>query len=225
MLKAALLTLFIIIMPFSTHAKTLWSDFSVSYLKGGDYEVGDPNQEVITFEYVNGSTWGDTFLFFDRLMAENGDVETYGEFSPRFQLKELDGVMKKVYLATTVEMGPGTNYLVGLGTDLDIPYFSFFQLNIYHRNNAFGENNAQATIAWSIPLGPLDYSGFMDYATSTDASDTSINITSQLGYNIAPHFNLENKFLLGIEYVYWNSKYGIEGVDERNINLLAKYHF
>jgi hypothetical protein len=29
----------------------------------------------------------------------------------------------------------------------------------------------------------------------------------------------------GIEYVYWNNKFGIDHIDERNLNLLLKIHF
>lgn len=225
-MKNILLSLMAFIL-FSTPAmaKTKWSDFSLSYLNGSDYEVGDKKREVISFEYANGSTWGDTFMFFDRLMSDNGDVETYGEYNSRIHVKKLNGFIKNVYVAGTLEMGPGNNYLMGIGTDLNVPYFKFFQLNLFHRNNAFGGNNYQATVVWSVPVGPLTYTGFMDYATEYDDNAASMNLTSQLGYDFAPALNMKNKFIVGIEYVYWNNKFGIDSIDERNANLLIKYHF
>ena len=52
-----------------------------------------------------------------------------------------------------------------------------------------------------------------------------MNLTSQLKYNLAEHLNLKTNFFVGFEYVYWQNKFGIDGVDEKNLNLLAKYHF
>lgn len=217
-------------------AKTVWSDFSVSLLKGSDYEVGDNDRKVMTFEYTSGNSWGGQFLFIDRLESSNGDNETYGEWSPKIKISEFDaGFIKNAYLAGTVEMGAFsgasgftnsfTNYLVGFGTDLNIPNFSYASLSLYHRNNDQGDNGYQATVVWGLPIGPLFYDGFMDLATSTDTNETSMNLTSQLKYDIAPHVGLDSKLYLGIEYVYWQNKFGIDGVDEKNVNLLVKYHF
>ncbi|MCJ8318867.1 MAG: nucleoside-binding protein [Colwellia sp.] len=228
--------LLLVMFSNSVYAETLWSDYSVTYLQGSHYEVGDENRKVVTFEYVSGTSWGDHFMFVDNLHSDNGDVEIYGEFSPRFKLMQLDSdVITNLYIATTVEMGAFsgasgytsnvTNYLVGLGVDVKIPYFNFFKVNVYHRNNEHGDNNYQTTLAWAMPLGPLYYDGFIDYATSNDDNATSINFTSQLKYDLASLLGLSSKLYLGIEYVYWQNKFGIDGVDEKNANLLVKYHF
>jgi len=208
-------------------AKTLWSDFSATYLNGQNYQVGDSDRQVLTLEYATGTSWGDSFMFFDRLESDNGDTETYGEFSPRIRLTSLDnGLLKAVYAAPAVEIGDGfTNYLVGLGADLALPGFNYFQLNAYHRNNEFTDGNFQITAVWAIPVGPLMYDGFMDWTNSVDNSEASMNLTSQLKYDIAKYLSLDSKLYLGVEYVYWNNKFGIDGADERNVNLLVKYHF
>jgi len=106
-----------------------------------------------------------------------------------------------------------------------IPGFDFFQANVYHRNNEIGDNNYQTTLVWGLPLGPLYFDGFIDYASSNDELSTSFNMTSQLKYDVAPQLGLTSKLYLGVEYVYWNNKFGVQGVDERNVNLLVKYHF
>ncbi|MFT7007164.1 MAG: nucleoside-specific outer membrane channel protein Tsx [Colwellia sp.] len=226
-----LLIMMLCISSITAQAKTVWSDFSVTYLNGGDYEVGDKDREVVTFEYANGTTWGDTFMFFDRLKSSNGDVETYGEFSPRIKIKDYsDSFIKSVFFAPSVEFGPGTNYLVGVGLDLDIKFFDYFQVNTYLRNNDDGDRSEQVTLVWGIPLGPLYYDGFMDYATGVDNTvngdtKTQMNFTSQLKYNLASILDLDTKLYVGVEYAYWVNKFGIDGVDENNINLLVKYHF
>jgi nucleoside-specific outer membrane channel protein Tsx len=230
MFKYLLITV-LCISSITAQAKTIWSDFSVTYLNGSNYEVGDEDREVVTLEYVNGTTWGDTFMFFDRLKSSNGDVETYGEFSPRIKIKDYsDSFIKSVFFAPSVEFGPGTNYLVGVGLDLDIKFFDYFQVNTYLRNNDDGDRSEQVTLVWGIPLGPLYYDGFMDYATDVDNTvngdtKTQMNFTSQLKYNLASILDLDTKLYVGVEYAYWVNKFGIDGVDENNVNLLVKYHF
>ncbi len=228
-------------LAFSTNleAKVKWSDYRLTYLKGNNYLIGDNEREVWTFEYAAGTDWGDAFMFFDRLTSADGTTSTYGEFSPRIKLKSFDGFVKNVYFAPSVEMGPQNNYLWGVGTDLAIPGFNFFQFNVYLRDNGVGENSMQTTLAWAIPLGPLMYDGFIDFATGVDQTGTDgtrfkssdqMNFTSQLKYDIGPFLNLQNKLYVGIEYVFWNNKFGIKdtasrNTNERNVNLLLKFHF
>lgn len=217
-------------------AKTLFSDFSVSYLNGNNYEVGDNKRQVMTLEHVAATTWGDSFTFVDRLESNNGDKEIYGEFSPRFKITEFENSpVKALYVATTIEYGNFsshtgagsslTNYLYGVGAGFDVPYFNYFNVNFYYRNNEHGDNNYQTTVTWGLPIGPLYYDGFMDYATRRDDKVSQMNLTSQLKYDVAPHLNLDSKLYIGVEYVYWLDKFGIDGVNENNVNLLIKYHF
>lgn len=223
LLPFALLTL----AAFNCSAEVLWSDFSATLLKGNDYEVGDNDRTVFTFEHAAGYNWGDSFLFVDRLHSDNGDKETYAEISPRFKvLSYKNSYMENLYIATTAEVGENfTHYLFGLGTSLKIPNFHYFNVNLYYRNNDSRDNGSQATITWAVPIGPLIYDGFMDYVPSNDNNSTSMNLTSQLKYNLGDALNLKTKLYVGVEYVYWNNKFGIDGIDEKNMNLLVKYHF
>jgi nucleoside-specific outer membrane channel protein Tsx len=193
--------------------------------------VGDKDREVVTFEYANGTTWGNTFMFFERIKSSNGDIETYGEFSPRIKIwSDSDNFIKSVYFAPSVEFGLENNYLVGIGLDLDIKFFDYFQLNAFLRNNYSGDRSEQITLVWGVPLGALYYDGFIDYATGIENTangdtKTQMNFTSQLKYNLASILDLDTKLYVGIEYTYWINKFGINGVDENNVNLLVKYHF
>lgn len=215
------------IIPVSSHADVKWSDFSVSLLRGTNYQVGDANRTVFTLEHAAGYSWGDSFLFIDRLESDNGEKETYIELSPRWQLSAYqNNWLEHLYLSTTVEVGENfTNYLVGVGTNLKIPHFIFVKANLYHKDVDLGDNAIQSTISWALPIGPLTYDGFIDYVSSTDDSHTSMNLTSQLKYNIGTLIDNKTNLYLGVEYVYWQNKYGIKGVDEKNLNLLVKYHF
>ncbi|WP_246283076.1 nucleoside-binding protein [Marinifaba aquimaris] len=208
-------------------AKTIWSDFSITYLKGSHYEVGDPDRQVITFEHAAATNWGDSFFFMDRLESDNDDTETYAEWAPRLKISSAQlSFIQNLYLAPSAEIGDGfTHYLFGLSTDINISHFDFFKVSVFARNNDNSNNNEQLTLSWGVPVGPLYYDGFMDYTTSTANAESSMNLTSQLKYNVAPHLGLSSKLYLGVEYVYWQNKFGIDGVDEKNANLLIKYHF
>lgn len=231
-----LVSLTALLLSTSVPAKMLYSDFSVSYLNGNNYEVGDNKRQIVTFEHVAGTSWGDSFSFIDRLESSNGDKEIYGEFSPRFKITDFqNSPIKALYVATTIEYGNFsshdgygtslTNYLYGVGAGLNVPYFDYFNINMYYRNNEHGGNSYQTTLTWGLPLGPLYYDGFVDYATARDTGDAQMNLTSQLKYDLGPALNLDTRFYVGIEYVYWINKFGIDGVDENNLNFLLKYHF
>lgn len=225
---------FIACLLFSTQsqAENLWSDFSITALKGSNYQVGDNDRTVLTLEHASGNSWGDSFLFVDRLESDDGFTETYGELTLRYALfNSDDSLLSGVYLAGSTEIGDGfSNYLYGIGLDIAVPHFNYFQANFYLRNNEFARRSEQLTLVYGVPLGPLYFDGFIDIASATtddfgNAQKRQINFTSQLKYDLAPHFELSNKLFVGIEYVYWNNKFGIDGVDERNVNLLLKWHF
>jgi len=226
-MKKIFLISILLFSPLTVLAETYWSDFSVSLLRGTNYEVSDSDKFVTTVEHAAATSWGDSFIFLDRLMSDDGDIDTYAEFSPRFELSNYENAFfKNVYLATTAELGSGfTNYLVGVGTNLKIPHFKFFKVNVYQRNNELSANGKQVTLTWGIPIGSLYYDGFADIVFSTDDKGSSMNYTSQLKYDIGPTLKLKNKLFIGVEYVYWKNKFGIDGITEKNANLLVKYHF
>ena len=120
---------FIVLMAFATASANaaVWSNFSVSYLNGSHYEVGDSDRQVITLEHAAKLHWGNTFTFVDRLEYDDGSNETYGEIGARFQISRMENsFVQRVYLAGQVEMGTlsnsdgsgfsFTNYLVGIGS-------------------------------------------------------------------------------------------------------------
>lgn len=229
-------TLLVFVSPKKAVSKTLWSDFSLTLLQGKDYEVGDNEKKVATFEFAAGNNWGDQFFFLDYLSSDNGDHETYFEWSPRYQLMTIDqSSIKALFIASTIESSNFSgedgssnsfiNYLVGLGSSFDIPYFNYAKLNLYRRNNEQSTDNYQATFTWAVPIGVLYYDGFIDWTSTSKDKRSSMNFTSQLKYNLGDLLNTENRVYIGVEYVYWRNKFGIKGVDENNVNLLFKYHF
>ncbi|MDF2176960.1 nucleoside-binding protein [Aliiglaciecola sp. CAU 1673] len=229
-----LLPIFALCLVSSAQAETLWSDFSLTYLNGSHYQVGDNERQVGTFEYVTGTTWGGAFLFVDRLESSNGDTETYGEFSPKFSLHKFKWEEQDISLAAagTIEFGEGfTHYLYGLSIGTKPRFFNFLNAAFYRRNNDSGKDNWQMTLTWATPfeLGETKwmFDGFLDWASAIPEQNQSatMNWTSQVKWDLAPYMGLKAPLYIGFEYAYWNSKFGIEGVDERNASFLLKWHF
>lgn len=212
-------------------AETFFKDQSVTFLSGNDYELGDAERYVVTYEYFSAHSWGDVFAFVDRLHDKNdGGRETYGEVSPNFIISSLgDGLVKNIKLATTWEVSEfSDNLLLGLGSDFNLPGFSNFSVNVYQRFNDSGEDNQQVTVVWGLPFmlagQNFKFDGFWDF--ETDLNDTtSSNFTPQLKWDFAKLVGYDGKLYAGIEYVMWNDKFHVEGVDENNVNLLLKAHF
>lgn len=225
-------------------------DYKVNYSLGTD----DSSRDVVTFEHASGHSWGDLFLFSDYLSSDAGSDELYTEISPRLSLGKLGGrelafgPVKDVLLASTLELGnmddPAqltatgphfTHKLAGVGVDLAVPGFNYVQANFYRRHNDDAADNEQLTLVWALPfaLGGADflYDGFIDWTSASRSAHPSMNFTSQLKWDAGALWGQPKSLYAGIEYVHWNNKFGIEdgtfGIDsdERNVNLLVKYHF
>jgi len=231
-------------------AETFFYDNSVSVLYGESYEVGSSDKAVVTFEHFSANSWGDIFIFGDRLMSQTKDsekdfdgtsnadlgTETYIEIAPRFKVSDFDaGFVKNVYIATTWEMSENNDdFLVGLGTDFNIPGFQNLSFNAYQRLNDDGDNNYQTTTVWGVPFAIAGqnfmFDGFWDWATATDDKAATSNFTYQLKWDAAQALGTDNKVYVGIEHAVWNNKFAIEhtsGFDtkENVVSALVKVHF
>ncbi len=227
-------------------ASPKWSNISLSYLHGSSYEVGDEDREVITLEVASGMSWGDSFLFVDRLKSGDGTNETYFELGARYSLKPYlndflpAGTIKDIKLAGQWESGTISgngfsnsfdNYLYGVGLDWDLPKFKFFSTNFYLRNNGTKEDNEQITVVWALPFtlgnSTFVFDGFWDITTKTSRSASwSSNFTPQIKVDLGKILSgNEGKLFVGMEYVFWLNKFNIDGIDEKNPNLLIKWHF
>ncbi|KXI29084.1 DUF5020 family protein [Paraglaciecola hydrolytica] len=240
-LSPSVVTLFLLFLPLSLQAKILWQDFSVTYLNGQHYQVGDPKREVITLEHAASTSWGDSFMFFDHLRSENGERSNYTEWSPRVSLCKVEiscfsnAWIKELFIASTIEMSTvSTDVLLGMGSNWDISGFKFLQINVYRRQNDNVTNNWQVTTSWSRPFAlanqKFTYDGFIDWNTTTVDRRSSMNWTSQLKWSATEWLGLSSTLYFGVEYVYWRNKFGIADssnfrTNESNVNVLVKWHF
>lgn len=225
-----------LVISHTANAKQIWSNFSLSYLKGSQYKVIEENQQFFTIEHASGHDWGSTFFFTDRNQSESGATGTYGEFAPRVSLGYLTGsdlsfgIVKDVLIASNWERGDGfDNYMIGLGVNLELPGFNYFSANIYQVNNQLWDNDQMITLTFGYPfkLGNAEflYDGFLDWSKANDTNASELNFTTQLKYNIGGVFKTKAPVYIGLEYAFWNNKFGISDVDERASSLLLKWHF
>ena len=140
------------------------------------------------------------------------------------------------------------NILLGVGANLAVPRASFFNVILYHRLNddsMLDQNlnrtrpdNQQLTVTWRFDFlnDMMRFDGFMDYATGFDydpvgdstpgSTEASLNFTPQLKMDFGSMFGYEAKKLwVGVEWVMWNNKFGVDGWNENNPNVLVKWHF
>lgn len=219
-----------------------WQDNSLSFLQGGHFEADPQTQTTVTFEHVSGWNFGDLFLFVDGI-SYNGDdnfygddTSYYGEIAPRLSAgKLLDKdlsffFVKDVLLATCYEFGDNDlkNYLAGPGFDLNIPGFDFFQLNFYRVWNESEQDSYQITPVWKMsqPVGitTVVFDGYIDWEFGNDRDNLHIN--PQLKLDMGVFLGMEaGKLYGGVEYDYWENKYGMGGNDQSAISALIKYHF
>jgi len=216
-------------------AEMLWSTASLTYLKGNNHELGDNSRQVVTFEHASSHSWGDNFMFIDRSISDNDDVSTYFEVLPRLSISKLVnedlsfGIVKDVLFAGTWESSEESdNYLSGIGVSLDIPGFNYFSANVYHADNELWEDDVQTTIAWELPfnIGNSEFvlDGFLDWSSAErDHASEELSMT-QLKWNAGKLFGSKAPIYLGVEYIHWNNKYGIQGIDESNVQFILKAH-
>lgn len=239
-----------VMMAPSVYAADLihWTDTSVTVLYGDNYDLAPSEKNWTgTFETAGGWAYGDWFGFFDFSEYDDTDENAgYGEISPRLSLGKMTGndmsmgPVKDLSLAFTYEFGRGPveGILYGIGMDLDVPGFSYFNVNTYRRTGLDDNDNDgwQLTPVWrmDIPVGNsyIVFDGFIDwmFATDDDHFDTNFHFNPQLKYDLGTVIGgkyLEKKLYVGIEYDYWKDKYGVPvfDVDQSAYSIIVKYHF
>jgi nucleoside-specific outer membrane channel protein Tsx len=225
----------------------VFSTTNIQYLYSTEYNPifgSSEERSILTMEHYDVWNYGDNFFFVDAVNPEREDdagasVSYYGEFSPRFSIGKIFtgkaasfGLVKDLYLATTLEMPQSPvrqTFLYGLGSDLDLPGFSFFQANIYVRDNQSSDvgDGQQVTFVWGAPftVGRANFlfTGFFDYAWGQDGIEDNIVSAPQLLLDIGSFFDKPGIVDIGLEYQIWRNQFGIEGEDENALQLLLKW--
>jgi nucleoside-specific outer membrane channel protein Tsx len=228
----------------------IWNETSVSYLRGNNYELANRSRTILTFEHASGWEYGDNYMFLDVIdpfvQANENITELYGEWSPRFSMGKIFGFYEKdrfvqdFLISSTLEYGRSGVIsragLYGIGIDLNIPYFSYFNYNFYIRDDFDVEGvSTQSTIVWLVPFEikklKFQFRGFADIVHSDEGSGSSkvesyVHTSPQLLLDLGALFNAENKLYGGVEFDYWSKKFGIPGgPEEKNPQFMFKWIF
>jgi len=170
-------------------------------------------KDTVTIEHYRTWEYGDLFTFADYVYAENGlrftgkKHDLYGEFSPRLSLNKLtaispsDGFVKEWYLA--YQYNRSETYradLYGIGSDLNIPGFQVFGLNLYRKIQNMGKDTYQLSANYYASITEhLHFEGFSDWTTGDFLSQ------NQLLFNIAPFIKIDSgKLEVGTEWHYYH---------------------
>ena len=176
--------------------------------------------------------------------------EGYAEWYPSASISKMTGADLSVGILNDVSLTMGINagrkstgsdplvYLPGLTFDLKLPGFAFFSLGTYayidqgQVNN--GDSNdchssgAQVTPSWLVPfsIGDADFQfgGFIDFITAHGHCESQVVSQPQLTMDVGKMLGATpGKFYAGVEYQYWNNKFGFEGMDEHFPQVMAAY--
>ena len=216
-----------------------WTTTNAQLLYGDGFKAGTPEaRTIITLEHADGWDYGDNFFFFDITEPFAGETSIYGEWHPRFSFNKIfqnemgTGFFKDVLLATELNVDKNFRaYLYGVGFDFNIPHFEFFQLNTFIRDDMTvpDDSTYQISMAWNLPfnLGKTnwEFRGFLDYAGAEGNGKSNVLAQPQLLVNLGSIFKQRGKVWFGAEYQYWNNKYGIDGVDEKVMQVMGRWDF
>lgn len=214
----------VLILAGTSAMAAQWSSTSVSLLKGSGYALASSEDATImTIEHASGWKYGDNFFFLDVFQPFDKDTSHYFEWHPRLSFGKMTqkdfsfGPVKDVSIATELNVSHGGRvYLYGLGFDLDIPHFSFFNVNFYIRDNPAieGDQTFQISPYFNIPftIGDLkfNYGGFLDYAGAEGDGEANTLTATQLLLDVSDFAGAPGNLFVGVEYQYWMNKYGVE---------------
>lgn len=214
-----------------------WSNTSVWLLRGKTFELGPQERTILRVEHADAWAYGDNYFFFDMNQVDDTGTNIYGELSPRFSLGKISGhdfkwgPVKDVLISTSINAGNNFRaYLYGAAVDFDLPGFTYLQLNAYVRNDANQPGQTwQITPVWLIPfaLGPakMNFQGFIDFAGAEGATSSSIAAFPRLWLDVGEFWGAPGHVEVGVEYIYWKNKFGVEGITERVIEPMVRWTF
>jgi nucleoside-specific outer membrane channel protein Tsx len=214
-----------------------WSTTSLWLLQGKHFELGARERNLLRLEHADAWIYGDNYFFVDFIDSGDGETSFYGEFAPRLSLGKLRGNPLAFGPVTDVLLAGGINagedfraYLYGLGVDLKLPGFSYFQLNAYVRDDkALPGTSWQLTPVWLYPfrIGRLsfEFQGFIDFIGSEGGTRSNYVAAPRLWLDLGALWGSPGHLQIGFEYLYWKNKFGVDGVNESVFQPALRWTF
>lgn len=243
------------IWPLSAQADVFaWSDTEVQYLHGDGYQMpmnsNDVSRSIITLSHADGWALGRNFFFMDTLFSEHGEasqVNLYGEFYSYLSLSKMTGkdlaygLFKDLNVTAGVNAGENLDnarsgariLLYGFTVDFNLPGFKLFTVDFLRHDvlepDSFG-SSWQITPVWQFPFTLLgthwSLEGFADFIGPKGPNYAgSVLAQPQIRLDLGDFFGISNRLSIGIEYQYWNNKFGIKGLHESLPQALLVWKF
>lgn len=243
------------VWPLSVQANLFaWTDTEIQYLHGYGYQMpknpNDVSRSIITLSHADGWALGRNFFFMDTLISEQGEpsqVNLYGEFYSYLSLSKITGktisygLFKDLNLAVGVNAGENVDsdrsgtrvILYGFNVDFNLPGFKLFSVDFLRHDilePVSFKSSWQITPVWKLPFTLFgthwSLEGFADFIGPKGPNYAgSVLAQPQLRLDVGDFFGVGNHLYVGIEYQYWNNKYGIKGLHESLPQALLLWKF
>lgn len=210
-----------------------WSQTNVQFLHGESYaKPGDESfsATVVTFEHLSSWAYGSNFFFFDITSPDKeNSTGYYGEFSPAFSLGKMgaftppESFLKDISLQLNFEMpqGPARRVnLAGLTFEWKDIGFDYLATQFLYRDAVgMDGHTGQLTVVWLKRWGgdvvPIEFLGFVDWAGAEGTLKDNTHVQANLLYDFSRKTAQKVPLKVGMEYKYWDNKYGISGLNEQ----------
>lgn len=233
-----------------------WSDTEMQVLYSNQFQEpfnpNDVSKLILTFQHASGYKYGRNFFFVDILKSDGKDgkaSEVYGEWYSTFSLSKMTGKEMKFSIIKDVGLTIGLNYgakstgagpevyLPGVTVDLNMPGFTFLNVNIMayiDRGKFNGVSNGcstgfNITPTWKIPFtissAKFTFEGFIDYVSDHGGCKAQILTQPQIRLDVGNFIDNADKVYVGVEYQLWQNKFGIKDLNDNFPQLLGVWKF
>jgi len=210
-------------------------------------------KNTITLQNASGFDWGSSYAFVDYIKSDAADRnadEFYAEGYVYPSLSKLSGTDLKTALLNDVSLTFGVNagekstgaqprvLLAGLTFNLALPQFAFFDVGVnayFDRGQFKGQpstcqgDGMQITPAWRLPFHvgrlSMSFEGFLDHTTAYGGCVAHTVSQPQIRVDIGDLFGSPKRLYAGIEYQYWQNKFGIQGLNDEVPQALLVWKF
>jgi len=223
-----------------------WTGANIQYLIGPDFELpkGSDPVSLFTFEVANSWKYGDNFFFTDVVNGPTYDktktLTTYGEWHSRLSYSKITGstvalgpisdllLASELDFAVPAPFTAPTAHLMGVGVNLKVPKFVFFNVDLYVRDEPSAKGvGFQISPYWMLPfsVGPVDlvFGGWFDWMSGEKGQVAWWQTQPTLMADVGKFWGAPGKVSAGIEYEYFYNFLGVSGLKVNHPQFVAKW--
>lgn len=231
--------LILLVLVISPCTADTWSMTNVQVLTGTGAQLSpSPTLPILTLEHANTWEYGDNYFFVDITHPFDPGTSFYAEWHPRFSASKISGrkigagFVGDVLLCSEINVAEDWRaFLLGVGFDLKVPGFDFFQLDLEARNDPSIRDAVafQVNPSWSVPFAIADarlrFTGAINFIGGAGETAASIMAQPQILVDCGRMIGFDGRLFCGIEYSYWKNKYGLRGINEHYPQVMVEWVF